>query len=553
MASTAATALLTPPVISLARKLGAVDGGGYRKVHNKTMPRMGGLAVGIPFLLVCALVRFELIPLPGDMALTEAGRLDLSLMLVCGSIILGLGMVDDLRGLRASRKFAVQFLVALILCSYGKTITAIDIPMLGVLQLGPFLGMMFTIFWVVGIINAFNLVDGLDGLASGLAMIACLGMAAVAGLGGNALILFACLVLAGNLLGFLFHNHHPAKIFLGDTGSLFIGFALAMLTLAGASKTSGAVMMAVPIMLLGFPIFDTLSSMMRRVLRGHSPFQADRLHTHHRLLSYGYSHREAVWILYSVAAACAASAVLCQSLYPQKNIVLIPVALCGLVVMMLAWSNGYLRVRHFFRLYRCRIRNRRLAAFRNYAVLSLQSRQPSKLQAIIQTTREELSLVYLEVRHMTTNALIASSRSTQNTANKSFSMDRKQTMSIQTEDGQYLLLRYQHDHHHHPDDFKDENKREMDNLEHGDTRAFLGQFFGSMEFESLYMASYAAARQHVESGYPSLRPHREAAGIWDKSNAKKHYGWKRPKLVRLITAGLISPMGIDSAKEHKVQ
>jgi UDP-GlcNAc:undecaprenyl-phosphate GlcNAc-1-phosphate transferase len=225
---------------------------------------------------------------------------------VGGILIALVGLVDDLRGLGAAKKFSAQFLIAAVMYSLGFSIEKISTPW-GALMLGSF-SLPFTMIWIVGVINAMNLIDGLDGLASGVAFVAVATNFVIAAASSNALMMLFMAALAGAILGFLIYNFNPASIFMGDTGSMFLGFILATGSIVTSSKSYATVAMLVPILALGLPIMDTFLAMARRAVRGQPLFAADKEHVHHKLLAMGLSQRNAVIILYGVCLLFAAAA-----------------------------------------------------------------------------------------------------------------------------------------------------------------------------------------------------------------------------------------------------
>ncbi|MFM2153771.1 MAG: hypothetical protein RL199_2206 [Pseudomonadota bacterium] len=297
--SFAASLGLTPLARALAPRLGAVDAvQKARKIHARPTPRIGGLAIVGGFfapLVLLALRRGDLSVLGGHRFLTLA---------LGAAVIAGLGFVDDLRGLTARPKFAVQFVVALALYLLGHRIDAVSHPFGGVIHIGLW-GLPLTLLWVVGIVNAMNLIDGLDGLAAGVAATMVGLTLAMALHRGDPAMALTMAALGGAVGGFLVFNFPPATIFMGDSGSMFLGFVLATSALDSGQKSSTTVAMIVPIVGMGLPIVDTLGSMLRRFRRGRPMFSADREHVHHRLLAAGLGHRQAVLLLYG---ACVVSA-----------------------------------------------------------------------------------------------------------------------------------------------------------------------------------------------------------------------------------------------------
>lgn len=405
LCSLVGTGVLTPVVIRFARKLGAVDRGGYRKVYQGAMPLLGGVAVAIPFLAVCILGILR----PTAMLRTIGeGRADLAILMIGCTIVLALGIVDDIRGMRARTKFVFQIVAALFICAAGHTIMHLEIPLFGMIHLPAFLGLLVTVLWIVGITNAFNLVDGVDGLASGIAFIASVGLAIIAASNGATFVVILCIALAGSLLAFLAYNTHPAKIFLGDTGSMFVGFTLATVALMGSYKSQAAVIFTAPILALGLPIFETIISVLRRFIRGRPLFVGDHGHTHHRLLKRGLSQRQVAATLYAVAMLCMSAAILAQVLSEKSRAAWIPIGLYVVTVLGLAWVAGYIHPGDALKTSKRRQHNVLLSALSRYVALSLGSGM-SLLSAgeILRMVRRELKLRFLEVWFEENLALIA--------------------------------------------------------------------------------------------------------------------------------------------------
>lgn len=300
-------ALLTPLVRRLSHRFGLLDHGlSSRKIHGRPVPRLGGIAIVIGFYapLLGLLVLQSGV---GGMFLAER---NLALGLFLGGILIAaLGVYDDVRGAGAGKKFAVQFAVAGIMYYLGFRVTAIANPFGGPILLGV-VSFPFTLLWIVGIINALNIIDGLDGLAGGVALVAVSTIFLISFHRNQPLMILFCAALAGSILGFLFYNFNPASIFMGDTGSMFLGFVLATSSIRSGQKSSTAVTVLIPIIILGFPILDTLLAMSRRAIRGRPLFRADKEHIHHRLLGLGLSHRQAVLVLYGMCILLAGVALI---------------------------------------------------------------------------------------------------------------------------------------------------------------------------------------------------------------------------------------------------
>jgi len=292
---------LTPLVIVLARRIRAVDRPGVRTIHTRPVPRMGGVAIFLSAMCLILSVLFM------DNRLGEAFRavrLQLGSLLCTVTFVFLVGLVDDLRGLPARVKFAAETVAAVALCCVGVRITSLQITEGFVLNLG-WLSCPLTVLWIVGVTNAVNLSDGLDGLAAGVSAVACATIAIFAIRSADGVMAVFMLALLGGLSGFLLFNFHPAKIFMGDCGSLFLGFTIASSSVMCLTKSAALVGLALPVLALGIPIFDTFCVMLRRFLERRSLFAADRGHFHHRLIDLGLKQRHAVMAVY--AATCMAA------------------------------------------------------------------------------------------------------------------------------------------------------------------------------------------------------------------------------------------------------
>jgi UDP-GlcNAc:undecaprenyl-phosphate GlcNAc-1-phosphate transferase len=287
------TLLVTPIVRKLAHKFGALDSPSERKIHKVQIPRWGGLAIFIGFIIpfTIAFVATNILQLEVINHLPFLG------IILSSMIILFVGVWDDVKPISYMAKFFWQFIAALIVLHFGVQIEFISNPFNGLFFVG-FFSIPITLLWIVGITNAINLIDGLDGLACGVTAISAgtfFFVALQTGQPGAAMLILS---LAGAALGFLFYNFYPAKIFLGDSGSLFLGFILATTSIIGVFKTPLVVALIIPLLILGVPIFDTLFAIGRRLKNMKSPFKADNKHIHHMLLRAGFSQREAVLSIY---------------------------------------------------------------------------------------------------------------------------------------------------------------------------------------------------------------------------------------------------------------
>ncbi len=310
-----ASILLTPLVKRLAYRLGAVDKPNYRKVHDHVMPRLGGLAIFVAFLIGVVILR------PMDESMIA--------ILIGSFVIIVTGVLDDMYEISPKAKLLGQTLAAAIVIFFGDIqIEFINLPFGGELNFG-YLSIPLTLIWIIGITNAINLIDGLDGLAAGVSTIALLTLAAMAFIMGNVFVLAIALLLAASSSGFLFYNFHPAKIFMGDTGSLFLGFMISVLALLGF-KNVAFVSLVIPIIMLGVPISDTFFAIVRRLLNKQPPFSPDKSHLHHRLMSIGFTHRQTVLIIYGIAAMFGLAAIIFSMAKLWGAILLIAVLLIAI-------------------------------------------------------------------------------------------------------------------------------------------------------------------------------------------------------------------------------
>ncbi len=282
------------------------DDSDVRKVHNGCIPRLGGVGIYLAFYLPFLGFLFYRNRI-SDFLFSDI-RQFLGL-LICSTLILGLGIYDDIKGANAQKKLTVQTIAAIILFFFGFEIQRISNPFGNAIHLG-WLSLPITVFWLVGLSNAFNLIDGIDGLASGVAFFAASALLAVALFLGNVLPSLFTAALAGTTLGFLRYNFNPAKIFMGDSGSLFLGFTIAAISIHGSAKAHAAVAILIPIVALGLPIMDTLLAIARRLYRGFPIPTADKEHIHHKLIRYGFSHRRAALTLYIFCVILSSLAVL---------------------------------------------------------------------------------------------------------------------------------------------------------------------------------------------------------------------------------------------------
>ena len=332
--------ILTPVVRTLAVKMGAVDdprrrNDPERRMHDHPVPRMGGLAIVMGFLLSSLVF----LPLNGQ----------LQRILLGAVIIVVMGIFDDIYDLPAKLKLMGQIIAALIVTvgEGGMAIEALSNP--NIFSSNPYwvlgwLSVPVTVVWIVGMTNAVNLIDGLDGLACGVSSISSLTLLVIALLLGEPQVAILVAALAGGCLGFLPYNLNPAKIFMGDTGSTFLGFVLACVSIQGLFKMYTLISFVVPFLLFGLPIFDTCFAFIRRIAHGQSPMHADRSHVHHRLIDMGFSQKQAVAVLYVITAILGLSAVVLTTSGAVKAMLLL-FAFCAAGAVALSIYSGSHRQR----------------------------------------------------------------------------------------------------------------------------------------------------------------------------------------------------------------
>ena len=302
------TFVVTPHTMRLAKKVGAIDIPNDRRVNKKPMPRLGGLAV-ISGFFVSIIYLFITTSIEGKLNLFGQENYYIKMIgFFAGILVLGITCyIDDVKGIPSLVKLASQIIASIIVVACGIRIENISIPFTqGKIVISEVFSYIITICWIVGITNAINLIDGLDGLSSGVTLISCLSLLMVFALNGSPLIAIVLITaLAGALVGFLPFNFSPAKTFIGDTGSNFMGFSLAIISILGVAKTYTALVLIAPIIILGMPIFDTIFAIFRRIIKGKSikaVFKPDKGHLHHKLMSKGYTQKQAVLIMYGITA-----------------------------------------------------------------------------------------------------------------------------------------------------------------------------------------------------------------------------------------------------------
>jgi UDP-GlcNAc:undecaprenyl-phosphate GlcNAc-1-phosphate transferase len=325
--------LSTPIVKKIAIKVNAIDTPkDARRIHKKPTPVMGGLAIYVAFV-------FGVILYNGILTPTQTG------ILIGATIIVIGGVIDDIKDLRPRYKLLIQVIAAICLLQSGISISIVTNPFR---EIYPYLSVGWitipiTIIWIVGVTNAFNLIDGLDGLAAGTAFISAVTLMIVSLINGRLEAAFLTAVLSGAILGFLPYNLNPASIFMGDTGSQLLGFLLAAISIRGAIKSATVFVIVVPILTFGLPIYDTLFAMIRRKVNGQSIMQADKGHLHHRLLSMGLSQKQAVFIMYLISAVLGGIAIIAMQISNQRAYFLL--GLVMFISVLTAWKYGIFKHR----------------------------------------------------------------------------------------------------------------------------------------------------------------------------------------------------------------
>lgn len=300
--------VITPYTIRFAKKVGALDiPKESRKIHKKPMPRLGGLAVIAGFAVS---VIYLLVVMSVERTINLFGSEQYYIKLIgffSGIVILGaFCFIDDLKGINPFVKLAGQLLAAIVVTLCGIQINRVSLPFFDTIFTEQITAVVVTIIWIVGITNAINLIDGLDGLSSGVSLISCVSLLIIFALNGSPLIsILLVTALSGAILGFLPYNFNPAKTFLGDTGSNFLGFTLSIISILGMAKTYTAIVLIAPLIVFALPLLDTTLAIFRRIIKTKSlkgVFKADKEHLHHKIMKHGYSQKQAVLILYGLSA-----------------------------------------------------------------------------------------------------------------------------------------------------------------------------------------------------------------------------------------------------------
>ena len=334
------TFMATPYTIKIAKKVGAVDvPKDKRRMHKKVMPKFGGPAVILGFLVsvIYLLIVMSIEHTINLFGIEQYGKKLLGMLL--GIIIIGVTcIIDDIKTIKPLQKLSGQLLAAVVVVLFGIRIDDI-VPTFFTTDISQeIFSIILTIGWIVGVTNAINLIDGLDGLSSGISVISSISLLVIFVLNGSPMVAILLITaLAGALVGFLPFNFSPAKTFIGDTGSNFLGFSLSIISILGMAKTYTMAVIVLPLIVLGLPIFDTIWAIIRRIIKGKSIkaiFKADKGHMHHRLIAKGFSQKQAVLILYGISATFGIFAVILLESGIWK-------ALSFLLMVIVALGLGY--------------------------------------------------------------------------------------------------------------------------------------------------------------------------------------------------------------------
>lgn len=334
------TFVTTPYTMKIANKVGAIDiPKDERRAHKKSIPKFGGPAVILGFLVSTI---YLLIVMSMEKSINLFGIQEYwkkLLGFLFGIIVISVFcIVDDIKTIKPITKLTGQLIGAIIVVLSGIRIEGVSLPFLNFPEIHQITSVILTIAWIIIVTNAINLIDGLDGLSSGISVISAISLLVIFVLNGSSLISIVLITaLAGSLVGFLPFNFTPAKTFIGDTGSNFLGFSLAVISILGSAKTYTAAVIVLPLIVLGLPIFDTIWAIIRRIVKGKSlkaVFKADKGHLHHKIVARGFSQKQAVLILYGISAIFGIFAViLCDSGIWK--------ALSFLLIVIVAVAAGY--------------------------------------------------------------------------------------------------------------------------------------------------------------------------------------------------------------------
>ena len=315
---------LTPAVRAFAYVIGAIDvPRDARRMHTRPIPRIGGLSIFLSFV-ISTLIFCEV-------------NTTLLAIYAGGLLIVVVGVIDDIKPINAWVKFAAQIVAAIVAVLCGVKLEFVNL--FGEYLHFGYFAVPLTILWIVGLTNAINLIDGLDGLACGVCAISSISLFFVTLIKGDLQSAMITAILAASCLGFLPFNSNPAKIFMGDTGALFLGYTLAVFSIEGVFKMHTVLSFLIPISVFALPLFDTLNAFTRRILNGKSPFSPDKNHLHHKLIEQGFSHKQSVYIIYAICAILGISAVTFSADNPGKAVMILAVGFAVLGVYLLLISK----------------------------------------------------------------------------------------------------------------------------------------------------------------------------------------------------------------------
>lgn len=318
----AVTFVLTPVVKNFAIRIGAVDKPDARKVHHGLIPRLGGLAIYVGFMV--------------SVITTIGFTYEMVGIMVGATFLIAVGIADDVYSLPPKVKLLGQIIAAAIpVVIFNINIEWIDVPRLGIIYLPEIISLPLTIFWIIGFVNTVNLIDGLDGLAAGIATIASIAIALLAFQMGQWVAAAAMVAMTGACLAFLQYNFNPAKIFMGDTGSMFLGYIISAVSVMGSMKTVATAVLIVPLLALTVPITDTLLAIVRRKSSGVPIFSPDKNHLHHRLLAKGLNQKQVVLVMYALTAFFSCTALIVIHLSLWIGIAIVAIAL----VLFVLWAR----------------------------------------------------------------------------------------------------------------------------------------------------------------------------------------------------------------------
>ena len=335
--STATCFALTWLVLKIAIGKGWYDDPGERKIHSVKTPRLGGIAIVASLILSVLL---------GRLILRESFTVPHNFLLLYlpATILVFLGIFDDLKGANAVQKFFFQIVCGMIVYHLSFSIRYLSLPFIGSVKLGV-LSPVVTILWVVFVINAFNLIDGLDGLLARIALYASLSLGVIFYIRNDIGLMLLALIMVGSLLGFLPWNLYPAKIFLGDTGSMFLGFLFAVFSMATSQKNPLSMSLLVPVVIILIPLVDTSWAFLRRIKKRQSPFKADQSHVHHYLLSLLGSHKKASFVLSSLSGFFSGIGIIVSKMNVRYRPVVLIAALLLCAFLIFNWKTKALRIR----------------------------------------------------------------------------------------------------------------------------------------------------------------------------------------------------------------